>query len=115
MVEDKKYNEAIAEIEPISDHIPTILKGGKRTYWAIVKFESDENFNKGGLWHLYVRFEDNPSYSQERFLATVSFIAGEKTPQSLQDLLYKGSRFVLLSPDLVTERAKGIIVDMKEN
>jgi hypothetical protein len=110
MMVDKKSQKAIAEIEPVTGHIRAVLESGRKTYWSFVKFESDRDFNKGhGLWHLHVRFDEHSDSSQEKFLATVAFMAGEKAPQQL---LYKGSKFVLIGDNLKTTKAKGIIIDL---
>ena len=110
MTVDKPPKKAIAEIEPITGHIPAVLKSGRKTYWSIVKFDSDKNFNKGYLWHLHVRFDGNPDPSQEKFLATVGFLAGEKAPQ---DLLYKGSKFILICDNMRDIKARGVIIELK--
>jgi|GEM_PF-4026158 len=109
---DSISKKAIAQIEPVTGHIRAVLESGRRTYWSIVKFESDKDFNKGrGLWHLHVRFEGQPDPAQESFLATVGFVAGEEGPQ---ELLFKGSRFELIGDNLETIKARGIVIDLKQ-
>jgi galactose-1-phosphate uridylyltransferase len=112
MNNNKKTKRAIAEIEPISGHIPALLKRGRKTYWSIVKFESDQDFNKGhGLWHLHLKFDERLDPSQKKFLTTVCFVAGAEAPQ---ELLYKGSKFELISDNLRDIKARGVVVDLEE-
>ena len=108
-MDNKKQKRAIAELEAVSHHIPGVLRTGRKTYWSIVKFESDDNFNKGTLWHLHVTFEGNPNPSQDKFLTTVGLLSADGP----EHLLYKGSKFVLIGDDLKTVKAKGIVIDLK--
>lgn len=109
MVDNKKPKRAIAELEALNVQIVAALKAGRNTYWSIVKFESDDNFNKGKLWHLHVTFEGNLDPSKDKFVATVGFLS-EDGPE---EFLYKESRFLLIGDDLKTVKAKGVIVDLK--
>jgi hypothetical protein len=109
---NKETKKAIAEIEPVTDQIRALLKDGHKTYWSIVKFESDQDFNKGhGLWHLHLKFDERLDPSQKKFLTTVCFVAGAEAPQ---ELLYKGSKFVLISDNLRDIKARGVVIDLKE-
>lgn len=108
MADNKNNKKAIAELETVSHHIPEVLRTGRNTYWSIVKFESDDNFNKGSLWHLHVTFEDNSDPSQDRFLTTVGLLSADGP----EHLLYKGSRFSLIGDDLKTVKAKGVITEV---
>lgn len=109
MVDNKKPKRAIAELEALNFQIRGALETGRNTYWAIVKFESDDSFNKGYAWHLHVTFEGNPDISQDKFLTTVGLLS-EDGPEHL---LYKGSKFELVCFNMKTIIAKGVIVDLK--
>ncbi len=109
MADNKKPKRAIAELEALNFQIRGTLESGRNTYWAIVKFESDDSFNKGAAWHLHVTFEDHPDLSQDKFLTTVGLLSED----GLEHLLYKGSKFKLVRFDMKTIIAKGIIIDLK--
>lgn len=108
MVDNKSIKRAVAELEALNCQVLVALKKERKTYWSIVKFESDENFNKGALWHLHVTFEGNPDPSQEKFITTVGLLSQDGP----NEFLYKGSRFVLIGDDLKTVKAKGVVIDL---
>jgi len=108
MESSKNPKRAVAELEMLHSQLMAALQAGRKTYWSIVKFESDDNFNKGSLWHLHIRFEDITDYSQNKFITTVGFISQDGP----ENLLYKGSKFVLMGDDLKTIKAKGTIIDL---
>lgn len=108
MESNKNSKKATAELEMLNSQLKAALEAGRKTYWSIVKFESDDNFNKGNLWHLHVKFEDIIDSSQNKFITTVGFVSQDGP----ENLLYKGSKFVLIGDDLKTIKAKGTIIDL---